>query len=498
MTTSNHRVAIWCAVSSKPQAAEDKDSLRVQEHDGRAWADSIQSPVVRIYSVPGHSRDYIHYLDAEQDIPAYRALREDAENGMFDVLWCRARDRLGRTDALIAQVEAIVQAAAGRVYSAAVPTSLDGKQSRSDLYIGAFERAQAQADNEDRVDKHAMGIRRRIERGLPASHWPHGYRAVRDDKGHTTGGEFVAGEIEAVQIVTRLYLDGLGYDAIAQRLNASPYRPRRARRWLVYAVRDIIQSDFYAGFVHFGDITNAEPSERYPLVWDADTHAEIVRERARRYQGGKPPASPVTSIVRCRRCRHPLVSTRVTWHTDTPYRIFRCWVHLQKRLNGHGCHPNRIHENVVIDALEAFIAHKVANPGTAGALVESERPGPSRSGMEAEAARAREWIVEIEAKQDRITDKIGMGVIDDASAARVTSRLRAEMADAKTAQKAALKRLAALPSPAALQRSLDGVLELASLREVPVLLARQRLLQAGFRVWVEEGEIVEIEWGVFA
>jgi len=32
------RVAIWCAVSSKPQAAEDKDSLTDQERRGRAWA----------------------------------------------------------------------------------------------------------------------------------------------------------------------------------------------------------------------------------------------------------------------------------------------------------------------------------------------------------------------------------------------------------------------------------------------------------------------------
>jgi len=32
------RIAIWCAVSSKPQAAHDKDSLADQERQGRAWA----------------------------------------------------------------------------------------------------------------------------------------------------------------------------------------------------------------------------------------------------------------------------------------------------------------------------------------------------------------------------------------------------------------------------------------------------------------------------
>ena len=119
------RVAIFASVSSKAQATVDKDSLPTQEADGRAWAESVGGDVVAVYRVPGHSRRYIFYTDAEREMVACRQLRQDAEAKRFDVLWCRARDRLGRTDALISQVKALCRSANCSVHSAAVPARLD-------------------------------------------------------------------------------------------------------------------------------------------------------------------------------------------------------------------------------------------------------------------------------------------------------------------------------------------------------------------------------------
>ena len=40
-STSPLRIAIWCAVSSKPQAADDKTSLQDQEAAGRKFAAAL-------------------------------------------------------------------------------------------------------------------------------------------------------------------------------------------------------------------------------------------------------------------------------------------------------------------------------------------------------------------------------------------------------------------------------------------------------------------------
>ena len=47
------RVGVWCAVSSRPQAKEEKTSLADQEKAGREFADALDAQVERVYRVPG-------------------------------------------------------------------------------------------------------------------------------------------------------------------------------------------------------------------------------------------------------------------------------------------------------------------------------------------------------------------------------------------------------------------------------------------------------------
>jgi DNA invertase Pin-like site-specific DNA recombinase len=222
------RIAIFASVSSLQQATIDKDSLPSQLRDGRLWANSAGGDVVATFEVPGHSRKYIFFQDAEREIPAYARLKEACEQGAFDVLWCRARDRLGRTDALIAQVEAL--AAGAEVYSTTMPTTIGETSEASALFLVAIKRAQAQVENVVKTKRHRTGMRARVLGGLPANNWPHSYRAVRDGSGQVVAGEFVPGEIEAARTITELYLKGHGVPYIVKVLNDSPWRPRRADR----------------------------------------------------------------------------------------------------------------------------------------------------------------------------------------------------------------------------------------------------------------------------
>ena len=138
MTTP--RVALWAAVSTPRQAKSDKDSIQSQIRDGRAWAESRGAEVTTIYRVPGHSRRYIFLPEAARDMPAYHDLMRDCEDGPpWDVLWIRGRDRLGRMDALIAQVEAVVLQTGAKIYSDATGVMSGDDAAEGALYVSAFE-----------------------------------------------------------------------------------------------------------------------------------------------------------------------------------------------------------------------------------------------------------------------------------------------------------------------------------------------------------------------
>lgn len=89
------RVAIFASVSTPQQASIDKDSLPSKERDGRSWAKSVGGDVIAVYQAQGHSRIRVVCTEADQEIVAYRQLREDPEAKRFDLLQCRARDLLG-------------------------------------------------------------------------------------------------------------------------------------------------------------------------------------------------------------------------------------------------------------------------------------------------------------------------------------------------------------------------------------------------------------------
>ncbi|MCP4544643.1 MAG: recombinase family protein [Chloroflexi bacterium] len=130
------RIAIWCAVSSKAQATDDKISLQAQEQAGREFADAVGGCVARVYVVPGHTRDIIFWADAEAAMDAYRQLREDCQSHAFDVLHAIDIDRLGRDPALSNQVVSLAEKNGAEIYLASAPHTI-GQFSTGQRYIHA-------------------------------------------------------------------------------------------------------------------------------------------------------------------------------------------------------------------------------------------------------------------------------------------------------------------------------------------------------------------------
>jgi len=181
------RAVIWCAVSDPQQAEEGKESLPSQEADGLRAAALLGLDVVAVLKVPGFSREYLTAQECADDMSAagYTAM-QDLLNLMnrrgFDVLICRDADRFGRTQSLISYItEYIVRVMGARIFTTSRGQWVDGTNFRMWAAMSGFAAAQ---ELDTFRARRAIGMKSRIERGLPASNVPFSHTYLRDEKGN--------------------------------------------------------------------------------------------------------------------------------------------------------------------------------------------------------------------------------------------------------------------------------------------------------------------------
>jgi DNA invertase Pin-like site-specific DNA recombinase len=495
--TPRRRIALWCAVSTPEQANVEKDSLPTQEADGREWAGGLSADVVRVYSVPGHSRKYRVYYDAEADMEAYRQLRLDCEVQAFDVLWCRNRNRLGRTLALIAQVDSFVrEVGMAEVYSAAMPHQLGRQTGRSATLLAAVEGWQAQADNEERTALMRMGMKGRVRRGMMPARPPMGYRTLYDEQGKSVGYEFDE-NADAIRLLTRLFLAGHSYQEMCRRMNASGYLAfKRTNSWRHGAVYDMMHNATYAGYPKWGDVQyeGDGPSPHYPPLWDAETYREILREHRRRKKGPYQhhTSGPFAGILFCRRCGGRMTKTR----NRPGYVGYRCSTHTYPHLD-RTCHNNFVVERRIVEAMVAYV-QELQNPENIEAALEEWGQDDERDGLLAELEGLKEDVERLEAQRKRLALDRATGTMD-AAMYRETDNVILRQLEAHEVRRVETERaLESLPD-ADYQRDLLGrlaegfplIVQTVEAAEVAKLLR-----DAGFRVWCEDSRVVEITRGV--
>jgi hypothetical protein len=271
------RAAIWAAVSSKPQYRNDSTTSQIEDARAeirrRGWSES------RLYEVPGHTRAYITLMellaDPDPELDAYRQFIADCRESAarvakslpptFNVLICRARDRLGRTDAVIADMEAYARHAGATVFSSAFPTDPEIASEGRDTWVSAIERAGAQEDNRRRrsLVTHGKVIQARKGR-MPVSKAPYGYRRyhllgpddypyVSDTLDNRIPTDLIMYDPEAavVRLIYTWYRDGMAGRGIAIRLNDMG-APSPGGKWHPSVVRNILRNPIYAGRVVYG------------------------------------------------------------------------------------------------------------------------------------------------------------------------------------------------------------------------------------------------------
>ncbi len=480
------RVGLWCAVSSRPQAGEEKESLPAQERAGYDFARAVGGEVIRVYSVPGHSRDYVFWHEAEKEMPAYLQVREDLEAGRLDVIHCLDSDRLGRDPALIQTFYSLAERHGCEIYDASMPHPL-GQAHLGHRYGVAVKSVSAGEDQRRRVARHATGIRGRVKRGLPPlSRWPIGYAEVRNEQGKCAGAQFDA-HIGAIQLITDLFLAGQSYLTILQQLWASGWRLPDGRHWYDSLIWRTCNNDIYAGYCHWGGARNSEPSPHFPALWDAQTYAAILRERERRSTlYNHPRGGPLNGVVFCARCGRRM--GRVKSRRPSVYYL-RCSKHTAKTRNpeGIGCHPNHILESDILGALSTWLEQFT----TPELLDEALRQDTGLAALEKERLHLLTSAEDLEQRRRRLALALAAGQMDPAIYHATDRELAEEYAESQKRLGELHTLIASRPAPEERRAHLEELIAArVGKRSEAVFLGALR--KAGVRIYCQDRQVVLI------
>jgi hypothetical protein len=356
------RYAIWAAVSTDAQAADDKYSLVEQEARCRSTAtDKGWLEAAAPYIVRGESRTrWVNLSDAEQAIPELKTLLDDARDGKFDVVVCHEFDRFRE---LLDPVARTLSHYGVQLYSVSQPLEpqrpgdYSPYTNDSEFILRGMNQMISRASVANLRRKYFANMPKRVtEKGLSAASLPWGYKKP---EGHETDPSVVPVQIpELVQyliLMKDMLLAGRSTYQITAELDrlGAPIPKARLRKktkrtlWDATTVTRLLRNPYYAGYVRWGvtktkhDIrTGKITRENQPAhqvimargahepLWDDETHQAILAELERRTPSHRGHITrQLTGLLHCSICgamlwRH----TRHNHHKEnTPYYItWRC------------------------------------------------------------------------------------------------------------------------------------------------------------------------------
>lgn len=381
----------WIATSTKKQ----KMSPRAQLTWCRQTSAEHGFYPIAVLRVPGHSRQYIFWHEAEADLAAYHCLPRVLGQERARFLLCVSRDRLGR-DALAAQVEALCERHACKVWSGRTGRPVEGAVGQ--VYAAGFETTMSRASTRQFVEDRQRSFRRRVlDKGLPYTKPEFGYRIVRDSSGRSVGIECDPEHAEVRRWIDRQFVNGVSPGEIAKLLNARAVPPPRGQLWRPNTIRALLRSPFAAGVLHVqlnGEQLTVQGQQ--PILRPPEVQAEVqrlMRLRSHGSQRGTFGDNPWYGVAYCAACGARMVRQRR--QTGKHYHL--CGSYRQAQTEGRpaDCTPHWTPDWMMVRALADFF--------TAPPELLINQP-PDRSG---ELRGLQERLAEVRAqKRQAVRDKI--------------------------------------------------------------------------------------------
>ncbi len=425
------RVALYARVSTESQQARGTIGSQLAVLRDRVGAEGDE--VVAEFCDDGHS-------GARLDRPGLDALRDAAEAGLIERVWCLSPDRLARVYAYqVIVLDELARHGVGVRFTDAPPLD-DDPQARLltqvQGVIAEYERAKI-------AERYRRGKLFRSRAGeVLAWRTPYGYRRQpRDSRGPARLEVF---EPEAA-VVRRIFHDaahgGHSLREIIRRLAADQIPPPagRDRLWSTSTLSKLLRNEAYIGRVYFNRteaVPDPRPGKRSKQVprpredWIAIAVPVIIDERtfeaAHRAGRDNSQWSPrrtepgqwlLRGLVKCGPCGvgtncHKMRGRNGTWH-----RYYYCRNH--DPIKAGGIDRRCTERNIRSDALDEFVFDQVRaallRPEvlTAGEQALAVRtPVPDDDLLAAELARLNRKLDATHAERRRLVDLYQAGLVE--------------------------------------------------------------------------------------
>ncbi len=401
----------WAAVSSQPQASEEKISLPQQIYDnimhGRRYGKMLCQLIV-----PGESRNITRLDDAENTVSGwkltdsfgdldgeeliaaiesklqafgneerihpYKELSTLIDAEAFDVFIFRNLGRVGRDAALSLTIVRLCQRADILTYStSSPPQSLSGA-------TGSYQKSLTDAviavgyENElnELVERHRDGMMRRVDRGLFPGRTPWGWTEIRNSKGKIDHYEINEEAARSIRLIFDMYIhNGYGERQTCDRLNELNIPSPEGKKWGRSNVNSIWEKVWrYAGY---GEINMNSKRRTYhrargswpPIISD-DVAKKFLAEQKRRAFGprSKSVSHRFARMVFCATCGYAMIA-----HNNVTHHVLKSTgEHKTYSTRGYWCHQTHglVAETKVHAAVLAAIMDILDRRNETGANVE--------------------------------------------------------------------------------------------------------------------------------
>lgn len=260
--------------------------------------------------------------------PQFKAMIESALNGEIDIIFTKSVARFGRNVTELLQTIRLLREQGVAVYFES--ENINTLDPTSELYLTI---AAAVAENDLSVDSDRQNFRiaDNFKKGkLGNSIRMYGYRT--NENGEL---EIVPEEVDLVQKIFKLYLDGMSTSKICKTLNVQGYKTLKDMAWSETTVRSMLGNEKYAGdlllqkFVQINGQSMANNGHK-PQYYVENNHVAIIeravfekvqkliKERANPKLANLPKVEyPFTGLVECRNCgakyTHKINNSGTAW-----------------------------------------------------------------------------------------------------------------------------------------------------------------------------------------
>jgi site-specific DNA recombinase len=247
---STIRAAVYCRVSTKPQAGEDKVSIPDQLRECKAYVNKQGWVVTGEYIDPGISANIL-------DRPGLSNLLRSMD--AWDVVVAWDFDRFYRDKRSVAgYILDILDENRKQITSTKQPIPIydpetfDPKQNDTPYMLREMAGFTSGIDNRRRFRTLQKGLKERVAQGYMIKPPPYGYRVqhqIREGKVVRALREIVENEASVIKRLFAEYCQGKSYFALATELNREGIPSKMKKAWSSNVVRGIIMNPVYCGKV---------------------------------------------------------------------------------------------------------------------------------------------------------------------------------------------------------------------------------------------------------